>query len=196
MVVVAAIGLQAQHQVPSIAADVVTFHRLSDGRVIHVDGHYYRNREGKVREDSGNGAVIVDTNAHRVTILNFETKEAHVMKVPGNQAHPAMDVRTSSGHGNVEGHKVSKMASAGPHGEKLEAWSADDLGLTVFTRSQSSNMTMTKYVRNIKVEEPDPSLFEIPSGYTIRKLDAPASGPPQLPELPPAKGKTTKGGGR
>jgi hypothetical protein len=52
-------------------------------------------------------------------------------------------------------------------GESQEFWTAKDLGIVTWSKVESEELTTTRVLRNIGVAEPDQSLFQVPSDYTV-----------------------------
>ena len=97
---------------PSFDADVLTFYKSGDGRVVSTKGHIYRGSDGQTRQETGFGAVITDLKAKSVTLLNFDSKQALVFDLRAVQDTPKPPHSGSSsapiGHTTLEGHQVSK----------------------------------------------------------------------------------------
>jgi len=171
------VRLGAQKPAPSFDADVLTFYKLADGQVISTTGHTYRGSDGRTREDTAQGSVIIDPKGRTVTLLTFANKQALVIdlkSVPPPQARNAsIPSATPFGRTILEGHEAAKARSVGPQGEKIEMWTAVDVNAVVFTRAEAPGMTTTRYLRNIAVREPDPQLFEVPKGYSVTKQSPP-----------------------
>jgi hypothetical protein len=173
---------------PALQAEIETVYTLPDGREIRNRGHLYRSRTGQVREDSPLGAVITDVPAGIVTILVAETKEARVIRIPADQlmravpSNPAAEVFEET---TLAGHRVAKARTKGPHGQEVEFWTAKDLGVVTWTRTEAAGFTTTKELRNLSIEDPDPAVFAIPADYTIiEQQGTPANGPPIVPPRP------------
>jgi len=190
------VGANAQAPARSFDAEVATYYKLSDGRVISTVGHIYNDSgRGVVRQDSDLGAIITNVKAHTVTLLNFATKEAVVYRLNAAPSLPPPRIgAVKGGRTSVEGHEATKSVSIGPKGERHEVWTAPDIGAVVFSRSEAPSMTTTRYLRRIAVREADPSLFTIPPGYSISKSDLPGGVDPLkvLDRLP----DTARGRGR
>ena len=62
------VRLGAQKPAPSFDADVLTFYKLADGQVISTTGHTYRGSDGRTREDTAQGSVIIDPKGRTVTL--------------------------------------------------------------------------------------------------------------------------------
>jgi hypothetical protein len=167
-------GANAQRSLPALQADIETFHKLPNGHVVHTTGHYYRAADGRTREDLGSGSVIVNLKSHTVTMLNHVTKEARVIRPPQelSKPEPRQDL-TDHAKGVVEGHGVNKASGIGANGERHEVWTAEDIGLVVFARTEAHGMTSTRTLRNISLREPDHSMFDVPHGYkTVEMTDS------------------------
>jgi hypothetical protein len=178
-------------QIPALQAEIETVYTLPDGREIRNTGHLYRSRTGQVREDSPLGAVITDVAAGTVTILIAETKEARVMRIPADQRmrrpvpsnRPAPEVFEET---TVSGHRVAKARTKGPQGQRVEFWTAKDLGVVTWMKKEAAGgFTTTKKLRNLSTEEPDSAMFAIPADYTVIEQEAtPGDGPEGLPLRP------------
>lgn len=170
------VGLGAQKPVPSFDADVLTFYKLADGRVVSTTGHVYRASDGRTREDSGLGAVITDLNAKTVTLLSFENKQALVFDLTAapTRSKSQNAVATAFGRTTLEGFQAIKARGVGPGGEKLEVWTAESVKAIVFTRTEAPGITKTRYLRNIAVRELDPAIFAVPQGYAVTRQTPPA----------------------
>jgi hypothetical protein len=155
----------------SIRADVETVYTLPDGRETRSVGHFYRSRNGVTREDSKLGAVITDVAAGTITILISETKEARVMTIPVE--HRVRPAQASGPRPEVfeekamKGHQIAKARMKGPQGEKVEFWTAKDLGVVTWTKTEAGGFTTTRELQNLSTEEPSAALFQIPDDYTI-----------------------------
>jgi hypothetical protein len=183
--------LPKQKSVTPLVADVQV--TITSPHGAHTStGHYYRSRDGKVREDLSSGSVIADGNAGTVTILNPAKKEATVITGGATRAQSAQAAAPSTsvpsgslapaGQTTLEGHPVAKSINAG---QTREVWTATDLSLQVFVKITAPNRTTTKAMRNIKVGDPDPAVFKIPAGYTVTTKAGPLAAPG--PQPPPAK---------
>jgi hypothetical protein len=76
----------------------------------------------------------------------------------------------------VEGRRTTTVNSDGRIGNDLpititsEEWRSPDLQILILTRYSDPRMGETTYrVTNVVKAEPDPSLFQVPPGYTIRE---------------------------
>jgi hypothetical protein len=192
-----AVSLEAQRKkAPALDADIETIYTLSDGRQFSTHGHYYRSQDGHLREDSPLGAIITDIKSGTITMLNFETKEAHVIRMPAtpkvsrpkNLASAASAASAPSavpfGEATVEGRQVTKALAKGARGETHESWTDKDLGLVVFSKIESPGLTMAKSLRNVSRREPHPSMFTVPKGYTITDAPVPAQSAGSIPIAP------------
>lgn len=169
---------QGANRHPALEADVETFYKMASGKVIHSTGHYYRDGAGRSVDETSGSSVIVDLPQHTVTMLNFPARTARVFSV-GGAATAARTTQPSdwkdAGLGVHEGHQVAKSRRTGARGETEELWTAPDIGLIVMTRTESAKFTMTKFLRNIHVHQPDLTIFAIPSGFSVTRSSADGS---------------------
>ena len=89
-------------------------------------------------------------------------------------------VKTDLGTQNIEGVpaqglRVTRTIPAGQFGNEMpivittETWYSPDLKVLVMSKSSDPRMGDTTYtLTNIQRSEPDPSLFQVPEGYTIK----------------------------
>jgi hypothetical protein len=135
-----AVSLEAQKKkAPALDADIDTTYTLSDGRQFSTHGHYYRSQDGHLREDSPLGAIITDIKSGTITMLNFETREAHVSGAgddsrpkPGT-ARPRRAVRGS------DSQPPGDKALAKRPGETHESWTDRTSGCRVLNRVAGSH---------------------------------------------------------
>jgi len=189
LVMCGTVTLGAQNHVPSFDADVLTFYKSGDGRVVSTSVHFYRGKDGQTRQDTSFGAVITDLTAKSVTLLNFKTKQALVFDMKDMKPVPAATksehTTTSFGRTSLEGYQAIKAKGVGPRGEKVEVWTAESIKAVVFTRTETPGMTMTRYLRNITVREADPAVFAVPHGYSVtRQAPPPGFDPAKSIEFP------------
>jgi hypothetical protein len=180
-------ALAAQTKLPAVVADLDTIYTLADGRQFTNKGRYYRSKDGLIREDSPLGAIITDIKSGTLTMLNFERREAHVMKVAASSgATTARNLPPAVRYADatVDGRKVTKARAENGKGEAQELWTANDLGLVVFSKVSSPNLTMAKSLRNIALKQPDASVFKVPAGFTVTKHDTGKVPRPAMPTEP------------
>lgn len=181
---VAASIASAQTGAP-VHADVETIYRFQDGREVKVSGRYYRSTDGKVREESGSGSLITDIEARTMTMLNAERKQALVLEMPEPTLHlrrPASPPIEPFARGAHEGRAVEKTLRTAADGSKQEIWFAKDLGAVVYSRIEAPGLTTVRVLRNVKVEEPPLSVFQIPAEYVVTRQTL----PPEREQTPPA----------
>lgn len=178
----ALVSIQAAAQttpasVPALQADVEIVYTLPDGTQTRTRGRFYRSRSGQVREESPLGALITDVAAGTVTALVAETKQARVMTIPPDQRVPP----TAKAQGarpevfeetTIEGRRITKARMVGPQGRRAEFWTAPDLGIVTWMKTEAGRMITIKELRNLSTEEPSPSLFTIPADYSIIEHEA------------------------
>jgi hypothetical protein len=179
-----------ERDVPPIIADVKST-LTTGGTAGHAidstrNGHYFRSRDGKVREDTAVGSVITDSKARTITFLNHAKKEATVISMSDSDLAELKASRdaahnnnkndktqvTSLGDDTVEGHPIHKKRiestdKTSHHGQKTEIWTATDIHMPVFVKATGSDRTTTREYRNIQVTDPDPQVFAIPKDYRI-----------------------------
>lgn len=181
---------QGKHT-PALDADIETTY-LSAGRTSKTTGRYYRSRDGRTREESRIGAVIMDVRSGTFTLLNFTTKEARVFTAAAKGPARAADGASSFAafaETTVEGHSVTKARKTGDGGRSQELWTAKDLGLVVMSKVDTPDRTVTRVLRNVSLREPDPAVFQIPPGYKVTYQSSPPVPPGSnaLPPVPPGK---------
>jgi hypothetical protein len=176
---------------PALQADVETVYTLPDGRQTRTTGRLYRSRSGQVREESPLGAVITDVAAGTITILVTATKEARVMTIPPDQR-----VRPARAQGTrpevfeetkIAGRRITKARLVGPQGRRAEFWTAPDLGVVTWMKTEGASMTTIRELRNLSTEEPSPAMFTIPADYSVIEQEA-KPGPDPRAVLPKRRG--------
>lgn len=173
-----------------VQADVETVYTLPDGTQTRSNGRFFRSRHGQTREDSRLGAVITDLKAGTVTILVAQTKDARVMRIPASERVPPRANRPAHQlfeETTIEGRRITKAKMKGPHGQEVEFWTARDVGVVTFTKSELNGMTTVRQLKNLSTLDPDPTLFMIPADYTrVEQQLAPlgARPEPKFPERP------------
>jgi hypothetical protein len=87
---------------------------------------------------------------------------------------------------SAEGTRITRTIPAGTIGNEkpidivVETWTSPDLHTTVLQKRSDPRFGETVFrLTNIKRGEPDPSLFTVPSNFTIK------NGPPPMAPLPP-----------
>ena len=160
-----------------LSADIVTTYKVG-GRFVTTRGHYYRSADGRLREDSELGALILDMKKRRLTTLSFARQEAVVFALPAEETRPAeLTSRTPmpSGHIVYDGQPVTQSRVTLADGATQETWTADELGLVVLSKLETSTATTIRELKNISRTEPADSLFESPHGFSLRWEVLPAT---------------------
>ncbi len=166
---------QGRRGVLSVEADIMKYVKVG-GRVVSLPGRYYRAADGRVREDFGSGSLVIDLRARTVTLLSHETRQAHVVAVPAaTTPRLSASLPTRVGDGMHEGRPITKSRFVGQDGGKGEAWTDDELGLSVMMRTESASSISTKILRNITLRQPDPAVFAVPAGYSVSTMTLPDS---------------------
>lgn len=171
MMVALATG-SAQKAGRAVQAEQVTTYLFPDGTQREVVGRYYRSADGRVAEEGPMGTVIVDARRLRVTVLDHRNQEARVLTLPASTSRdlrPTAPRLEPTGNDVLEGFTVSKSRlSLG--GLEHEVWTADDLGLTVYSKMSSpQGLTVIRQLRRLETTEPAPKVFLTPPGYRIRE---------------------------
>ena len=160
----------AQTKIVALDADVETTYTFPNGQEITNRGHLYRSSAGQVREDSALGSIITDVSNGTVTLLVSETKEARIITISPERRtslRRELPVIEPFAEAIIDGHPIAKVRTKGPKGENQELWTAKDLGIVTWSRVESAKLTMTRALLNVGVAEPDQSVFQIPSDYTV-----------------------------
>lgn len=160
-----------------LSADIVTIYRVG-GRLVTTKGHYYRSSDGRLREDSELGALILDMAKPTLTTLSFERQEAVVFAFPGGETRPAGVTSRPPmplGHAVHDGHPVTKSRVTMADGVTQETWTADELGVVVLSQLETSTATTIRELTNISRRKPADSLFEVPHGFILRREVLPAT---------------------
>lgn len=177
--------------VPALQADVETVYTLPDGRQTRTTGRLYRSRSGQVREESPLGALITDVAAGTITILVTETKQARVMTIPPDQRVPPARAQSTRPEvfeeTTIAGRRITKARMVGPQGRRAEFWTAPDLGVVTWMKTEGGSMTTIRELRNLSTEEPSPALFTIPANYSVIEQEA-KPGPDPRAALPKRRG--------
>jgi hypothetical protein len=178
-------SLRAQKKtLPALEGEIETTFRTPQGQ-FSTPGHYYRSRDGRVREDSPIGSIITDVRGGSVTLVNRATKEARVIRMAGARRPEAPGPALAPDafeEGTVEGHAVKKARKTMGR-TTAELWTAPDLGVALMSKVEAPDFAMTKVMRNLSLHEPDPDVFRIPNDYKVTHETAPPT-PPNRPDLP------------
>ena len=152
-------------------------------------GKYWRGQSGKTRRDTGSTSVINDPESRTIMNLDHSKREALVIQLPPPQkAQPAPATAPGSaplspargvsfedlGESVMGGFQVKgqRITAPNPTGLKLgmlvtEIWMAPELFLPIYSKQTlPEHQTVQEYM-NIRLGEPDPVVFEIPTGYTV-----------------------------
>lgn len=60
----------------------------------------------------------------------------------------------------------------GPQGRRAEFWTAPDLGVVTWMKTEGASMTTIRELRNLSTEKPSPALFTIPADYSVVEQEA------------------------
>jgi hypothetical protein len=191
-------GATKQGPVPLSAEVVVTSQTTTAAGSYdkRIAGRYYRDSKGRVRQDTGFSSVIITPGSDTVIQLNHEKRIAVILRAapPPKAAEPSDETKKKAleqfrpemdlGTKKIDGHTVYGKASSGNTREPLhgtmvatsrEVWMSTDLQLPLYTKHSAPWGETTQEYLNIKQGDPDPSLFEIPEGYTRQETTDPRS---------------------
>lgn len=158
-------------------------------------GKYWRSRSGKVRQDFGDGlSWIVDLSGpvRSRAYVDHDHRRiwVEVGSLAGTQSSQdatgndfrfgaASSKPKKSGRDVMEGFKVTirtgellNAVVAGsskgrPTGESYEIWTADELGVILLFKLKSGTTEFVQRYHNIRLEEPESSVFELPFGFRM-----------------------------
>jgi hypothetical protein len=185
-------------------ADGNTINRVTNGRVARdSQGRTYAQQKIAggfwAQKEPATITFLSDPVAGYTYVLNPNTKVAmrRELKRPPADRAPAKDrpgpppdandrveadlgTQTISGI-NATGKSITRTIPAGTIGnaqpivEKSEVWTSPDLQIAVLSKRSDPRMGVSTYaLSNIQRAEPDASLFQVPSDYTVE--DAPLPG--------------------
>jgi TonB family protein len=163
---------------------MTTIARDTKGRT-HNENRYYLtpsdSSEGRIRD-----ITIFDPNSRTRTTLNPATQRAFVFAVPppmGLSGSPVVpppdaereDLGLSSIDGlTVHGYRKSRTIPVGAEGNDREItisdeyWYSDELHMNITVRhTDPRHGVQFVALTELKREEPDPKMFEIPAGYSV-----------------------------
>ena len=187
-------GRPAMPPVPPINAEITVTTTIAGVEKVQA-GHYYRSRDGKIREDMGPISVIIDPGAGVITSLNRQLKEKSIRQIE-RPARPAVARQvprsadrpvagggykaSQSSAGSFEGHPIQKLTISPPPGSNarlqgVEVWMAPDIRLQVFSESKGPDHTTRRAFSKITVTDPDPGIFAVPADYNLVNEKIPIS---------------------
>lgn len=175
------IGTLIQSKRALIADVVVTQTAQSPwGEITTVQrGKYWRSGKGQIRQDDEFGfSRFVDLREPRLSaeidhelrlitaVRNFNARRRQRLN-PAREVPFFDEVPKKTGEGIWEGFKVT-IRRGTIQSAAAEAWTADSLGLPLILRYSSGTTKFEQRYTNIRLEEPDPAVFELPPGYRMR----------------------------
>jgi len=148
-----------------------------------------RSSDGKMRIDTPNTTVITDPAAQHAIVLDHLTKQAQIVplqpqapqmpnlavpgvpQVPGAPGMPPVAAQ-DLGKSFIEGHPVDGtryiVQQPGPQPPVIsDVWTSTSLKMPVLTQVTTPAGVQTTYCKPAPITEPDPSLFQVPPGYTV-----------------------------
>ena len=116
------------------------------------------------RGNGGNGGNFTPrqrpAQSQRAADPNVKTEDLGIQTVNGVSAHGTRTTRTTP---------VGAIGNAQPIQTVREVWTSTDLKTDVMVKiSDPRSGTTVTQLQNINRSEPDPSLFQTPSGYTVQ----------------------------
>lgn len=148
-------------------------------------GKYWRSREGKIRQDTAFGVSrLVDLGSYPRTeaFIDYELRRMAV-SIGRTDLHPPSEDVTGrdftldnnrtrakkSGEAVLEGFKVTirkgELRNEGNSSLQYEIWTAEDLKVILLFKLKSAYAELVQRYHNIRREEPDPSVFQLPPGF-------------------------------
>ena len=128
-----------------------------------------------------------------LTMVNFQRKKAIVFTMPKQQPALPEEARRPAvpvGNDTHDGRPVIKAHIQTVDGRMQEIWTAEDIGLVVFTRLDTPTATTTSELKNVALGEPNGSVFAIPQGYSVRREAVPPTRSATLPwPTPPGQAR-------
>lgn len=126
------------------------------------------------------GAPAGDQSRERTSLESLRKLQPGTAELPRNPTKPPMPIE-NLGTREIEGvtatgTRRSRTIAAGEIGNEkpitsvFETWYSEELKIAVLTTSDDpqSGQTVTRLV-NIRIGEPDPSIFEVPADYTVKE---------------------------
>jgi hypothetical protein len=163
-------------------------------------GKYWRSRKGQVRQDTSHGqsSVLDFSSSRSLTWIDYEIQriwsQQRILPRPRISSAPAQgyahqpsddatgkDFRFQFGDGSstkpeksgqnvLDGFKVT-IRKGQTNGGSYEIWTADALQIILLFKLKSGNTEFVQRYRNIRLEEPDPSIFQLPLGFRMFTLN-------------------------
>jgi hypothetical protein len=156
--------------------------------------HYTKNKQRMEMSDpslGGKSVVITRLDKSVVWVLlpaekvYMETPIAQQKSNPLGLDPDSIIKRERIGKGTVDGHPCIKekvtVKEADGSTESMYYWEATDIGWPVKAEALDGSWSYT--YKNIKTGKQDPSLFEVPKGYS--KMDTTQQGLPDMMQEPP-----------
>jgi TonB family protein len=136
----------------------------------------FRDSRGRIRFESllipgpGGGRLLItltDAAAGRECYLNSDDKVAHCFSpIPVAVPTPPSGVSEDLGTKTVEGVRVEGKRFTAPGGV-VEMWTSPELQINLNTSMNMSSIQNNMTTRDLRREEPDASLFEVPADFQI-----------------------------
>ena len=156
-----------------------------------LKGKYWRSRDGKNRQDDSFGTSYLLTPKSEIWIdRELQTIAANP---PGQSVFPShlrvagLDLGKQTLFGRtVEGYRIGLEAYL------IDFWLDSRLGIPIQIRHKSGAFESVQQLENIEERDPDPTLFEIPEGFSVVTcVPSTSKGRKQPSKLPAACGLGT-----
>jgi hypothetical protein len=145
-------------------------------------GKLFRDSQGRTRvqvdgrdADRNTTYIIIFDPVRQIQINLYPKKQvADVFKLSagyGQPSHPlTWPASEDLGTKEIEGFAAAgiRTSGTGEHALVLEEWFSTDLRATLYATVTHPHGKSSYQVSNIRTGDPDPSVFQIPEGYTIR----------------------------
>jgi hypothetical protein len=173
-------------------------------------GKYWRSRDGKVRQDTEHGLSTVadlgSVNLRSNAYIDYDLRlilaaqERPDLRFPRIRSRPTADTTGNdfplvlqgatkpkkSGNDILDGFKVTirkgnvEMGKGQPTGQTYEIWTSEELKIILLFKLKSGTAEFVQRYHNIRLEEPDPSVFELPPGFRIVTSSSDRNRPRQI----------------
>lgn len=146
----------------------------------------FRDSKGRLRFENENdhgASIAIFDPVRQVHILLFPaSKIANVTKLSPEWGPPMSSPVASTapdykredlGSKEIEGYSASGTRASGTGRDGLwlwEHWFSSDLRITLLSALEHPRGKSTNRVFNIRLGDPDPSVFEIPEGYSVKQI--------------------------
>jgi len=169
--------MRPENTLPRTVFGLVTDRPFSADVELRMDHRYFRgfmarDRYGRQRSEMifapGVSSVTVeDPVRHRqyVLLMNFGSRQVIEQDIPGKQQIWTEDIEqvSSSETRLIEGIRCYREHRTSAEGDSITDWICTRVGLVLEEIVAEDGATSSWALHNIRLEEPDPKLFEVPS---------------------------------